>query len=401
MDYLNIPRHLIYKQREDLKDFGVQIPGTMNHQLFSNLKEIFRATDRAKELILRCFNNAYYICTLIPFEDFPETQVAEYEKLLLKWNLYADEEVCAVTMAMVCKLLPACNAKWRTENNDLINSIRYRFTHFQWMHIGASTSFRIMYSNDNTDRLRISQNEFAPRDIIEAIENVSEYNLAVGAEYVCERLALLDDPKKRTYGADLAIARMKASIEEMGDIRQLGSPERSNVNTLWNGIDYIESHYPAKKNDSTEQTNDSPRTQEAEGEIVSTLTHQVDELQQQLAEKNKALQEAQQIIEEFRQPVEELTAKQKVRMEFAVQLLLKAGLKRENLDKKNRNKSKVAKLMSLLLDIRPTICANFLIDRNYYPQESDRNTILELDKLCLELGIIAHLSTQQQGNKKG
>jgi hypothetical protein len=83
-------------------------------------------------------------------------------------------------------------------------------------------------------------------------------------------------------------------------------------------------------------------------------------------------------------------------MEFAVQLLLKAGLSEKNLDKENRNKSKVASLLSLLLGIGATICANFLIDRNYCPQENDRDTILELDKLCLALGLSAHLSTQQQ-----
>lgn len=81
-DYTKIPRSLIYKDRTSLKDFGVQDPGSINYYLFSNLKEIYMATDRAKELILRCFNNAYYICTLIPFDDFPDMQVAEYESLL-------------------------------------------------------------------------------------------------------------------------------------------------------------------------------------------------------------------------------------------------------------------------------------------------------------------------------
>lgn len=144
MDYIDIPRSLIYKDRTDLKDFGVQVIETVNHNLFFNLKMLFKATDRAKEIILRCFNNAYYICTLIPFEDFPEMQVAEYEKLLLKGNTYDREEICAVSMAMVSKLLPACDARWRSEDNDLINNIHYRFTHYQWMNSGARKSFDFM-----------------------------------------------------------------------------------------------------------------------------------------------------------------------------------------------------------------------------------------------------------------
>lgn len=252
MEYIDIPRPLIYKDRTDLKDFGVHIPETMNHLLFSNLKDLFRATDRTKELILRCFNNAYYICTLIPFVDFPETEVAEYEKLLLKGDPYDCDEVCAVSMAMVCKLLPACDARWRQEKNDLINNIHYRFTHYRWMHSGASNSYFIIVNNNNTDRLTLPQNEFAPRDIIEAIENVGVYELAVGAEYVCERLALLDDPQRRMYGADLAIAHLKDCEKEMGDIRELSTSEQNFADTLCEGIKYYESHYPSQKEDSGE-----------------------------------------------------------------------------------------------------------------------------------------------------
>ena len=71
MEYTTIPRSLIYKDRDNLNEFGVKTPGTVNYYLFSNLKDIYMASDRAKELILRCFNNTYYICTLIPFDAFP------------------------------------------------------------------------------------------------------------------------------------------------------------------------------------------------------------------------------------------------------------------------------------------------------------------------------------------
>jgi len=428
MDYTKVPRTLIYKDRDDLKDFGVQVPGTMNNLLFSNLKELFKATDKLKELILRCFNNAYYICTIIPFDDFPDTQVAEYEKLLLKDDPYDCEEVCAVSMAMVCKLLPASDIRWMPENSDLIKQIRYRFTHYQWMHSGARDSFEFMEGKHNTDELIISPSEFVPRDIIEVIENCSERDLQVNAEYICERLALMKDQRQRMYGADMAIARINDYQRELCEdcgynpkkdcfkhtvdydpLRDLSweNNVRGRYQQSKEAIDYYTQHYPTKEEkDSKKETVESPQTPETEvihasiRELESKLTRQIDELQQQLTEKDQALQEALQIIKEYRQPVKELSAKQKIRMEFAVQLLLKAGLKEKNLDKENRNKSKVASLLSLLLGIGATICANFLIDRIYYPQEKDRDTILELDKLCLELGISAHLSTQQQGNKK-
>ena len=91
MDYTKVPRVLVYKERENLNDFGVKNRGTINHELFVNLREHYMAAERQKELMLRCFNNAYYICTLIPLEDFPDMQVAEYEQLLMKDDAYARE----------------------------------------------------------------------------------------------------------------------------------------------------------------------------------------------------------------------------------------------------------------------------------------------------------------------
>ena len=39
MDYTKVPRELIFKSRDNLKDFGVLTLGTIKHQLFLHLKE--------------------------------------------------------------------------------------------------------------------------------------------------------------------------------------------------------------------------------------------------------------------------------------------------------------------------------------------------------------------------
>ena len=296
MDYIDIPRSLIYKDRTDLKDFGVQVIETVNHNLFFNLKMLFKATDRAKEIILRCFNNAYYICTLIPFEDFPEMQVAEYEKLLLKGNTYDREEICAVSMAMVSKLLPACDARWRSEDNDLINNIHYRFTHYQWMNSGARKSFEFMEEKHNTIGLYLPPNVFAPRDILEAIENVSVNDLAIGVIYICERLALLNDSRKRTYGADLAIARLNEDLHEIYEdwgydpqknkfVSEMEDPfihDHQNDEFFWSAvklkkeaIDYIVNHYPSHKNDTDKQIILSEESQSPNEEVTNATVAQI------------------------------------------------------------------------------------------------------------------------------
>ena len=444
MDYIKIPRSLIYKDRTDLKDFGVQAIETVNQQLFLNLKKLFMATDRAKELILRCFNNAYYICTLIPFEDFPDTQVAEYEKLLLKDDSYDCEEICAVSMAMVCKLLPACDAKWRSENVDLIKSIYYRFTHYQWMSSGARKSFEFIMEKRNTDFLLLPPDEFAPRSIIDAIENISTNDLAIGVIYICEKLALLEDQRKRIYGADLAIARLNDDLRKIYDewgydpkTKRFDSEKENPLGDIQDmhffsqvtklkekAIEYIIEHFPvAEKIDSKEQTADSistPETEDLQAQInilESKINHQNEQLTEannltaqqatRISELAKQVEELQQKLAELLEPVEELTAEQKVRMAFALELLKEAGLTNKMLDK-HGNKAKAATIMYLLTGItsnnergnKAQICQTFLSDKaRYFPRKENMDTLIKLNNLCVELGIRVNLSLQSQGNK--
>lgn len=445
MDYINIDRSLIYKERTDLKEFGVQVSGTINYQLFLNLKELFKATDRSKELILRCFNNAYYICTLIPFEDFPETQVDRYEKRLLKWESYAADEICVVSMAIVCKLLPAVDARWRPENSDLIEKIIYRFTHYRWLATPLSDEFKTIAENNNTDGLFLSPIEFAPRDIIDAINNVGVHVLMHGVEYVCERLALLEDPQRRTYGADLALAHLNDELQELYE--DYGYNPKTNKyepaepgtfgadpdfqESLWKeadpikkAIEYIECHRITENKNSGEHPVNAPQKPEADATIAKTralesmrasyeeqLTRANNTIGQQTTSIKKLegdvrilkeeLRLAQEKIKEIMQPVEELTADQKVRMAFTLQLLRAAGLYEEVL---NDNKSKVARLIHLVTDIGannngnypPTqICQNWLGDKKYYP-ERNVGIISEINELCallkLDTKTFLHLS---------
>lgn len=337
MDYINLPRQLIYKQRNNLKDFGVQIPGTMNNLLFSNLKELFKATDRVKELMLRCFNNAYYICTLIPFLDFPELQVDEYEKILIKNENYAAEEICAISMAMVCKLLPACDARWRPENSDLIEKIVYRFTHYRWWGSGSANEFKTIAENNNTDGLIIPQKEFDPRDIIEVIETFSVGELRVYAEYICERLAKMEDPHKRMLGFNTAKLRIEkyqrelcenteyepkkdsfknSRTEGMPIIRDLNFEEqvRNCYKESKEALKYYKEHYPKADNCHLEKHTDSAPTVSYNTVIVAGNEQLRQQLSQstnenyKLEKENAELKEkhTQQTITTYGEAIEEL-----------------------------------------------------------------------------------------------
>ena len=73
MDYISMPGKLIYKHRDNLEDFGVHTQGTINNYLFTQMRRLtLLHCGNAKEIALQCFNNAYYICTLIQLDEYPD-----------------------------------------------------------------------------------------------------------------------------------------------------------------------------------------------------------------------------------------------------------------------------------------------------------------------------------------
>jgi len=332
MDYLKIPRLLIYKDRNDLKDFGVQTPDTMNYLLFMYLKQqALMGVPGAREVALRCFNNAYYICTLILLEadDFPELRISDYVDKILekeKGKGYVDE-VCLASMAMACLLLAKYDEKRYGTDSEIWKKIYYRCTHYQWYHSSATEIFLNMMSWDYNITSSLSHIEFAPRDIIEAIEEASPLNLAIGHKYICNSLSNVTDRRKAIYGADLAISRLNDDLREIYEdweynpdtdsfeyeddlIRDLDSEQRvrDSIEIRKSAVEYIIDHFPTK------ETTDNENKRESQ---IADLKAEHDDLKEQLAqqqERNKIFEEQTKTIQEQKEEIarlkEELNATQ-------------------------------------------------------------------------------------------
>ena len=255
-----------------------------------------------------------------------------------------------------------------------------------------------------------------------------------GVEYVCERLALLDNPKSGMYGADLAIARINDKLQLLYE--DYGYNPKTNkfkqavpgtfgaepdfqesfwkeVNPFKKAIEYIESHRPTDKNDSGEHPVNAPQKPGTQIPVINTREMEsirtnyeerlklannnigqqaayIKKLESDVRNLKDDLQKAQDKIKEYMQPVEDLTANHKVRMAFALQLLRIAGLTDDIL---KNNKSKVAALIHLLTDIGANnngsypsmqICQNWLVDKKYYPSHNVK-IITEINTLCAQL----------------
>ena len=337
MDYLKIPRLLIYKDRNDLKDFGVQTPDTMNYLLFMYLKQqALMGVPGAREVALRCFNNAYYICTLILLEadDFPELRISDYVDKILeiekgKGNV---DEVCLASMAMACLLLAKYDEKRYGTDSEIWKKIYYRCTHYQWYHSSATGIFLNMMSWDYNITSSLSHIEFAPRDIIEAIEEASPLNLAIGHKYICNSLSNVTDRRKAIYGADLAISRLNDDLREIYEdweynpdtnsfeyeddlIRDLDSEQRvrDSIEIRKSAVEYIIDHFPTKENitpqaiseTQSENTNLCAEKEQLKASINSTTigetTANVDneKYNQLIIEKDNTINELQQKIADY------------------------------------------------------------------------------------------------------
>ena len=112
MDYTEFPRELIYKEKASLKDFGVSNETTIEHRFYEGLLKRPSIKDcfKKRETILRIFNNAYYLCTLILMDEDPRLNIdfyrekAENSERTIDWvNHFAP-----MTMALVYLELKGC-----------------------------------------------------------------------------------------------------------------------------------------------------------------------------------------------------------------------------------------------------------------------------------------------------
>ncbi len=433
MDYIKLPRSLIYKERKSLKDFGVLTKGTLNHYLFMRMARMtLLRTGDSEQIALQCLNNAYYICTLILLDEFPYLKMDKYEEKLLEEIIPFPNDVYQASMALVCVLLAAYDDKYKQKDDILIENIYHWTSSNKWTGSLSHNSFVNIIKECRPDGFSLSLVDFAPRDIIEVIETFGVRDLQVYAEYICERLALIENPRQRMHGADMAIAKIKDYQRELCKEYEydpkkdcfkyanniplkrdldLENTIRDNYRQCKEAIDYYTNHYPKEDNIHHEQQTDSELSISSNSVLVTENEQLRKQLEQRISEIQEMGKENVQLKEklaELLEPVEELSAEQKVRMAFALQLFKAAGLTDEMLEK-HGNKAKVATLMSLLTGIsslknkrgnEAQTCQTFLTDKKYYPRKQNMDTLINLNNLCAELGIDAVLNLESQSNNK-
>ena len=398
MDYTKIPHALIYYERRSLEEFFASNP--MNEKLVDNISEVYYMQKDFKERALKCMNTAYFICTLIMKEFHPEWSFDTYCELA--WCKDKDIKIHqAVTLSLVYVYLKGIEddkiKELKTKLDDFLRS-PFRLIQYGDPLLNDYSYLSALNQVENgLTSYSVDEKDFAFRvidkDAVHDALSDSDFNWPKFTSFWDERrlrdiVMKLGNTEEEKYNMiDLLFETSKGFYYTKGynpnieEVEKKLKKIREEINRHFNpNID--EERITKKSNTGAENSTANIDTDKQKNRIG--------ELEGQVRSLQRKLQEANQIIEEYRQPVEELTAEQKVRMAFALQLLRAAGLSDEIL---NQNKSKVAKIIHLLTNIgannngaySPTqICQNWLVDKNYYP-ERNVEIITEIDTLCAQL----------------
>ncbi len=119
MDYTEFPRELIYKEKTSLKDFGVSNEMTIEHRFYEGLlrRPSIKDCSKKRETILRIFNNAYYLCTLILMDEDPRLTIDKYREIAENSTRTIDwvNHFAPMTMALVYLELKGCRQECACE----------------------------------------------------------------------------------------------------------------------------------------------------------------------------------------------------------------------------------------------------------------------------------------------
>ena len=88
MDYTRLPRKLIYRDRKELEEFGVQNAESLEGRIFSEILQMDIVNPERKdseEKLLEIFNDAYYILTMVLLEKLPYLRMEQYLKIARTW----------------------------------------------------------------------------------------------------------------------------------------------------------------------------------------------------------------------------------------------------------------------------------------------------------------------------
>ncbi len=444
MDYISFPEKLIYRERERLEDFDVNNNKSLNFILETELHKLYYTKPGYKSFALNILNTTYYICTMVKVDDDPTRNYGDY-LAIIEEKMQRSEDDVALVLSMILIIINAY--KWDETKAELgsfalqifyeiekHNHIRYAYYEQAKNHYEFRADRTTLCPNSEFMRRPINYRLLADTYSVEDLRSllgtdekkVKEFVCALGkdeeeqhiiASFLedqmhsffadgCRRKAFFDYIKSVIHNTfhgkeerAIADAEFENQQEEdaLNDILIHEAKER--IPQLEAEVKRLQRELELERmNNGTTREQNSKQSEPSNYEAAQPPAR-IKELQDALNEeknKNAKLEEEKAILCE---PIKELTATQNIRLAFALQLFHAAGLADFNSLKANRQLTKVAQLLSLLLDIRSAskkngsahTCMKWLTYREYVTR-TNTEQIIDLNKLLADLNLNITLS---------
>jgi len=317
MDYLKLPQEIIYRERRSLEEFADECH--VNYIMIDiMLRSPFFSNPRHMERALKCFNTAYYICTLILHcLKRPDWYLGHFCEIACCYE--KDDTICqSFTLSLVKIFL----TKRKHENPDqykyLLDDLN---TFLDEHHIMKNVpllnpSYSDIYKRFHyvTSRDFIIYEEFSPRiidkEVVREVMQLKNFDWVRFSNYYEERTV-------RDIVASLGkTAEEKHNVIDM--LRQAAylfySSDNNYVNTVNDLLDGLDRPYVDELNLSTSNVNHQEKFQEREKQvIIANYESRIQELEKENEElrlQNEQLQQnenMQRAIQEIKRLKEENT----------------------------------------------------------------------------------------------
>ena len=298
MEDINVPRSLYYKEKSDFHDFiSPKSKKCLESQYLKALKKrpFIKGRVDKPDYILKIFNNANYICTLIYFESEPALYIGRYKNIAANYqkNTFWEEHMMPATMALVYNWV---NTSWFRKEKDMEDGALEALDEFlvdlydefrNWDVIGIQEGkddfYTLLLEKDIYEPSLMKDNYIGCRPIDEVIEdqNIPVQDLADGIDYIL--VCLWNEKQNDYYVLMKTLNRLEIDVKQIKDYHQweyATSKVRNRLRELGHWIEGEENRdYSISKNSANEEEsflNQHIRELENELEVCREKSNHID-----------------------------------------------------------------------------------------------------------------------------
>ena len=234
LDYTKLPRMDVYRDRKSLDEFDVDTEGSIEKLMLERMfvEEYIYDLEGADEYMLKIFNTAHYITTMILADNRPMQHFSLYTKKALKIGAAPNYDqntygrfFASMALAMVVNYLRVCDDKYCDQDELFIKNIYKWFKdHFddkQWDGKARFVFYNNVVPQDviMTARQFMGTKDFIPEKSLEEIKSSKSetWIVPMTGDIDVAKSSSATEEQKQLKEKDKIIAELKAKVNRLQD----------------------------------------------------------------------------------------------------------------------------------------------------------------------------------------